>query len=471
MTVAVSRHKCLIYDGHPRESLPVIVPLLADGLRGNHRCLYLGTPEMVGMVDAALSQQGFDTAAEVRRGSLVLSSDRKHLENGRFDPHAMVDMLSELIDAALRDGFEGLCATGDMTWELGDEENFERLREYEALLEQMFAEKPLIGICQYRRGALPAWALQDALMTHRSLYLGVDLNRDNVFYVPPDLHLASTGDALAQKLGEWMYQQMARLMQAERSRDQALADLDRLNQDLECRVRERTAELEGANKDLESFAGFVSHDLRAPLRAIRTYAAMLQAEPQEFSKTDVEQRLTKIVQAAVRMGEMINGLLDFSRKGRATIPRHPVDMALLAREVRAELLADRPGLLDQVKIGALPPACGDRSLLREVFSNLLDNALKYSAKRPDPCIEVGGEARGGESVYWVKDNGAGFDMRFAERLFSLFQRLHPAAEFEGSGVGLALVKRIVQRHGGRVWAEGAVQQGATISFSLPRTDR
>src|SRR5262249_41001889 len=141
----VSRHKCLIYDGDPSEQLPVVVPLLIDGLRGNERCLYLGSPDTVHMVDTALNARGVDTGAEASRGALVFSSDRSHLDGGRFEPAAMVDMLRKLIDDAVHDGFAGLCATGDMMWELGTEQNFERLLEYEALLEQVFREKPLRG--------------------------------------------------------------------------------------------------------------------------------------------------------------------------------------------------------------------------------------------------------------------------------------------------------------------------------------
>src|SRR5688572_31611054 len=168
----VSRHKCLIYDGDPSEQLPVVVPLLMNGLNENWRCLYLGSPEAVEMVDSALSTKGVDTKREKDRNALVLSSDRSHLVDGRFDPGSMVDGLCSSIDDALRDGFHGLCATGDMRWELGADENFDRLLEYEARLEQVFREKPLRGICQYHRGLVPAQAVQDALVTHRTAYVG-----------------------------------------------------------------------------------------------------------------------------------------------------------------------------------------------------------------------------------------------------------------------------------------------------------
>src|SRR5688500_15938002 len=164
-----SRHKCLIYEGHPAEQLPVVVPLLLDGLRQNWRCLYLGDPEAVGLVDDALAKRGIDTRREIDRKALVLSSDRGHLgSDGRFDPVAMVDGLCSSIDEAVSDGFVGLCATGDMRWELGADENFERLLEYEARLERVFRDRPLRGICQYRRDIVPAYAVRDALSTHQA---------------------------------------------------------------------------------------------------------------------------------------------------------------------------------------------------------------------------------------------------------------------------------------------------------------
>jgi hypothetical protein len=204
----VSRHKCLIYGGHPSEQLPVIVPFLADGLTGNWRCLYLGSPEMVQMVEGSLPRHGIDTTSEMKRGALIFSSERGHLENGSFDPRAMIDGLRELIDDAMRDGFEGLCATGDMRWELGPDDNFDRLIEYEALLEQLFREKPLIGICQYHRDAIPPRTLKDALATHRSTYIGQTLNRDNLFYMPPEVLLESSDQPQEFKHGEWMCQQI-----------------------------------------------------------------------------------------------------------------------------------------------------------------------------------------------------------------------------------------------------------------------
>ncbi len=219
----VSHHKCLVYDGHRSEPLPVVTPFLLEGLQNNWRCLYVGSPEVAQMVDQALVTKGVDTVHEVKRGALIFSSDRSHLADGVFEAGLMVDWLCNLIDGAVRDGFEGLCATGDMRWELGSDSNFDRLVEYEARLEQVFRDKSLRGICQYRRGVVPAEAVRDALLTHRSAYIGAALNQDNLFYIPPELILESRSGS--SKQGEWMCQQIIRVMNAEKARDKALAAL------------------------------------------------------------------------------------------------------------------------------------------------------------------------------------------------------------------------------------------------------
>jgi signal transduction histidine kinase len=246
---------------------------------------------------------------------------------------------------------------------------------------------------------------------------------------------------------------------------QLLARVRQHAAELEVRVHERTAELEATNKELESFSYSVSHDLRAPLRAVDGYARMLEED--HGTKLDEEsKRLLRVVRdAAERMGTLIDDLLAFSRLGRQEPVRRALDMTALAREVTAEL--NGAGLA-RVQLAALPAASGDAALVRQVWANLIGNALKYSGKRSDARVEIGGRAEGAENVYWVRDNGVGFDMRYAAKLFGVFQRLHRADEFPGTGVGLAIVQRVVLRHGGRVWAEGRPGEGACFFFSLPR---
>ena len=228
--------------------------------------------------------------------------------------------------------------------------------------------------------------------------------------------------------------------------------------ELDAKVRERTQEL-------ESFSYSVSHDLRAPLRAIDGYAQMLEED--YLSKLDAEgQRMLGVVRGnARRMGQLIDDLLAFSRLGRQQPALQRVDMTRLAQEVADELRGAHPVLIE---LNPLPPANADPALLRQVWANLISNGIKYSSKKPDARVVVSGRDEPGEVVYSVRDNGAGFDMRYAEKLFGVFQRLHRADEFEGTGVGLAIVKRVVAQHGGRVWAEGRPGEGASFHFSMPK---
>jgi PAS domain S-box-containing protein len=240
-----------------------------------------------------------------------------------------------------------------------------------------------------------------------------------------------------------------------------------LNADLERRVAERTAELESANKELEAFSYSVSHDLRSPLRTVDGFS---QALLEDFGPTLPEEgrrQVRTIREGAQRMGALIDDLLAFSRLGRQALARRqPLNMERLVQDTLDELLPRRNDDLVVVRIGELPPSAGDGALVKQVWTNLLSNAIKYSAKRERPVVEVGSERNDGGIVYFVRDNGVGFDMRYAKKLFGVFQRLHRAEDFEGTGVGLAIVQRIVQRHGGRIWAEASPNAGATFRFTL-----
>ena len=235
--------------------------------------------------------------------------------------------------------------------------------------------------------------------------------------------------------------------------------------ELEETVQRRTEALAAANKELESFSYSVSHDLRAPLRAIDGYARMLEEDYAPRLDDEARRLLEVVRESSQRMGRLIDDLLAFSRLGRQQPTKVAVDMAGLAREVVQEL---RNGGRATIELRDLPQSQADRALMRQVWLNLVGNALKYSGKRDDARVEIGGREENGETVYWVRDNGVGFDMRYAAKLFGVFQRLHRADEFEGTGVGLAIVQRVVTRHGGRVWAEAKPGEGACFHFSLPR---
>jgi len=226
-----------------------------------------------------------------------------------------------------------------------------------------------------------------------------------------------------------------------------------------------------SNKELESFSHSVSHDLRAPLRHIDGYTDLLKKHLAGKLDDKGQRYMKTIAESAQQMGQLIDDLLLFSRMGRAQLQKGNVSLKQLAEEVRESLKHDTQGRDIAWKIAGLPDLCGDRAMLRQVFANLLGNAVKYTRTRQKAEIEVGCQEGAGETVIFVRDNGVGFDMQYADKLFGVFQRLHGAGEFEGTGIGLANVRRIILRHGGRTWAEGAVDQGATFYFSLPRGAR
>lgn len=245
--------------------------------------------------------------------------------------------------------------------------------------------------------------------------------------------------------------------------------------ELNAELRDKAAQLEVINKELESFSYSVSHDLRAPLRAIDGFAQMMEEDYQERLDAEGKRYLSVIRQNSSRMGTLIDDLLEFSRLGRQPVAHGEVNIDALVREVVEEVLNSEPrgergvaSAIPQIEVGPLPPARGDRGLLRQVWTNLIANAVKYSSKVQRPFIQVSGREAGAETHYSVRDNGVGFNMQYAEQLFRVFQRLHRAEEFGGTGVGLAIVHRIVTRHGGRVWAEGVENDGAVFSFALPK---
>jgi len=242
-------------------------------------------------------------------------------------------------------------------------------------------------------------------------------------------------------------------------------EIQSLNQEL----ARRSTELESINKELEAFAYSVSHDLRAPLRHIAGYTELLKKKASSTLDEKSNRYLAMILDSAKRMGNLIDDLLAFSRIGRAETQKTLFSLTQLVSEALTEVREDAEGRNIAWKIGALPDFYGDRSMLRLVLVNLLSNAIKFTRARPQAEIEIGcTEGNKGDLVVFVRDNGVGFDMKYANKLFGVFQRLHQSDSFEGTGIGLATVQRIIHRHGGKAWAEGVVDSGATFYFSAPR---
>lgn len=250
-------------------------------------------------------------------------------------------------------------------------------------------------------------------------------------------------------------------------REETKQELKRLNESLEMKIKERTSELEQAIKEMEAFSYSVSHDLRAPLRIINGYAKLLSNEYGDKFDKDSTEFMTAIIDNTKYMGRLIDDLLNLSRLGREAINTSRVDMTALTTVVLHEMRMEDKTIGANIKIHDLKPCVCDQMLIRQVWINLISNAIKYSRKKENPQIEIGSYEKGNSTVYYVKDNGAGFDMKFAAKLFGVFIRLHDRSEFDGTGVGLALVHRIVTKHGGKVWANGKVNEGAVFYFSLP----
>jgi two-component system sensor histidine kinase/response regulator len=256
--------------------------------------------------------------------------------------------------------------------------------------------------------------------------------------------------------------QKKELIEKNLSLEKADARIKELNSDLQKNLQQ----LESMNKELEAFSYSVSHDLRAPLRAIIGYSKILE-EDCAGKLTDGEKKSLNIVQQnADRMNRLINDLLEFSKMGKKELRKLEIDMHALVQNTVNELANSAYHKAD-IRLNTLFPAYADHALLTQVWTNLISNAVKYSAKKENPVVEIGCQKNENQTVYYVKDNGAGFNMEYTYKLFGVFQRLHNTEEFEGTGVGLAIVQRIVARHGGKVWAEGKINEGATFYFSLP----
>ena len=391
--------------------------------------------------------------------------------------HALVGYLVETLEAdyalvgQLKEGDAGtiqtvaFCAQGEIT----------------ANVEYSLAGSPcetVVGrnVCVYPNGVCRDFP-EDRPLVEKGIecYIGTPLFDSqgrplgliSIMYVEPQIDTDLRAN-LIQIFADRAAAELERL-RVEQARREAEAKLRALNEDLEQRVAERTAALEASNRELEAFTYSVSHDLRAPLRHVTGYVRLLERSAKDRLQDEDRRHLDTIGQASARMGALIDHLLEFSRIGRAEIRRQSVDLDEMVDDVLAELEHDTTGRAIEWQRERLPTVPGDPRMLRLVLLNLIANAVKFTRGRQPSRIAIGIEAASEhEVVVFVRDNGVGFDMKYVDKLFGVFERLHGADEFEGTGIGLANVRRIVHRHGGRTWAHSRAGDGAAFFFSLPR---
>lgn len=365
----------------------------------------------------------------------------------------------EMLDSALKSwGYEtAVAADGNGAWRLMEGEDAPRM----ALLDWLMPGLDGMEICRNLRASRapspPYLILVTARGGKENVVAGLDAGANDYLVKPIDMDELRARIKVGQRYLE-MQDTLALRM----------AEVSDLNRRLEQRVRERTSELESANRELEAFGYSVSHDLRAPLRHISGFCEMLAEQFGDVLGDEGMALLGKIRDSGRQMTHLIDDLLELSIVSREEMECRKIDMTGLCNGIAHELVESEPGRDATFLIAPGMAAWGDRRLLRIVLQNLLGNAWKYTSRKERASIEVGMAEDDGETVYYVRDDGAGFDMDFADKMFAAFQRLHSSSEFPGTGIGLATVQRIVSRHGGRVWAKGWPGKGATFYFSLPR---
>lgn len=424
-------HVCQFFATQ-QDLLDIIVPFMRAGLKSNEVSVWLIAPTLsFDEAAEALDREVGDIEHHVAQGQLVMMPVADWYGTENFDWQQLMAPVVPAIETAVSHGYAGIRATADLSWV--EPQYWDTFMTYEEAMNQHMTGRRMLGLCSYSL-EFNAAHLVDVLMRHQFALIK---HQDWTLIEPS-----------AQK--------------------RATAAVEQMNQAL----AERTTELQAALADLRGFSRWVTHDLRAPLRSVHRFSDLL-AETVESKMDDDERHLFERIQSSTdRMDTLITDILAYSTAQQNALHPQSLNLGTLTQRVWETLDSTLNDRHVELQILPMPRAPGDRAMLTQVLTNLLNNAIKFTAKKAAPHIEVGTRTVEGECAYYVRDNGEGFDPAHADKIFGAFERLHGKAEYEGTGLGLTIVKQIITRHGGRIWAEATPGAGATFTFTLPtpRTD-
>ncbi|MEO5373475.1 MAG: MEDS domain-containing protein [Alphaproteobacteria bacterium] len=428
-------HFCQFYETKT-DLEDVLVPFFKAGLESNERCVWVAS-EPLGVADAEAAMRAAvpDFPRYQREGRIeIVPYDQLYVVDGVFDLTRLLDCWGGRHDAALAAGYDGLRVTGNSFWAEGAQ--WESFLDYERALNTVIGRYRLTALCTYAMNRCGASEVVDVVQAHQF--------------------------ALLKRIGRWVLIENSERKRVAEAMERMNEALQVLNDDL----MRRKAELEAANGELQAFAHTVSHDLRAPLRGIGGFAEALREDCADRLDDQGRRYLSHIETSARHMSGLIDGMLALASLTQGWMSRATVNLSQLVRSSCEELRRQQPERAVDCIIQEGVSVEGDPNMLRAVIDNLVDNAWKFTSSRDRARIEFGVVAGGTERVFFVRDNGVGFDMAHAGNLFKPFHRLHTAQGFPGTGIGLASVQRVIARHGGRTWAEAAPDQGATVFFTL-----